>query len=439
MLVNPWVYDFKFHDFWVKPYGLLKISTLLKSAGFEIDFIDCLDRLAAYSPEEFKKSDSYGKGAYYCEEVEKPQQYKRVPRKYKRYGIPVENFKKELENMKRPDIILVTSGVTYTYDGVRLAADILKDKFQVPIVLGGIYATLCTEHARKHSGADHVWQGAVNNVFLALAGKLARTRIDPKQEAEFNELVPDYSLYKELNSVAVRFTNGCPFSCTYCASKSLYEGFYQRNALNVLNELDSYHKRGIKNIAFYDDALLYKNHYIKGILKEVIKRGYNFVFQPSNGLHAAYIDEEAAALMKQAGFTDIRVSLETTDYFMQKSTGGKVDNEIFKRAVENLKKAGFKGSEIGVYILAGLPGQTAESVLNDVRFVAKLGIKIKPAIYSPIPGTVDFMRIKPDIKAALNNEPLLQNEYYFLTINNDYSWEDNVRIKAEIDSINSAV
>jgi hypothetical protein len=49
------------------------------------------------------------------------------------------------------------------------------------------------------------------------------------------------------------------------------------------------------------------------------------------------------------------------------------------------------------------------------------------------------MRIKPDIKAALNNEPLLQNEYYFLTINNDYSWEDNVRIKAEIDSINSAV
>ena len=143
--------------------------------------------------------------------------------------------------------------------------------------------------------------------------------------------------------------------------------------------------------------------------------------------------------MKQAGFTDIRVSLETTDYSMQKSTGGKVDNEIFKRAVENLKKAGFKGSEIGVYILAGLPGQTAESVLNDVRFVAKLGIKIKPAIYSPIPGTVDFMRIKPDIKAALNNEPLLQNEYYFLTINNDYSWEDNVRIKAEIDSINSAV
>jgi radical SAM superfamily enzyme YgiQ (UPF0313 family) len=341
--------------------------------------------------------------------------------------------------MKRPDIILVTSGVTYTYDGVRLAADILKDKFQVPIVLGGIYATLCTEHASRHSGADHVWQGAINNVFLAFAGKLARTRIEAQPEKKFDELVPDYSLYKKLNSVAVKFTNGCPFSCTYCAAKSLYKGFYQRASQNVLKELDSYHKRSIKNIAFYDDALLYKNHYIKEILKEIIKQGYNFVFQPSNGLHAAYIDEEAAALMKRAGFTDIRVSLETTDFSMQKSTGGKVDNAIFKRAVENLKKAGFKGSEIGVYILAGLPGQTAESVLNDVRFAAKLGIKIKPAIYSPIPGTVDFMRIKPDIKAALNNEPLLQNEYYFLTINNDYSWDDNIRIKKEIDAINSCV
>jgi hypothetical protein len=40
LLVNPWVYDFKFHDFWVKPYGLLKISTMQKSAVIEIDFID---------------------------------------------------------------------------------------------------------------------------------------------------------------------------------------------------------------------------------------------------------------------------------------------------------------------------------------------------------------------------------------------------------------
>ncbi len=439
LLVNPWVNDFKFHDFWVKPYGLLKISTLLKSMGFEIDFIDCMDRFSPEAPEEFKKSDEYGKGAYYSEEVEKSEQYRRVPRKYKRYGIPVENFRKKLEELKKPDIILVTSGITYTYEGTRLAIGILKEKFTSPLILGGIYATLCAEHARKNSGADIVWQGAVNNTFIMTLGKILHSRFEPKKEADFNELIPDYSLYGDLRSVAVKFTNGCPFSCTYCAAKSLYDGFYQRDREKVLNELDSYHRRGIKNIAFYDDALLYKNHYIKGILKEVIKRNYNFVFQASNGLHAAYIDEEAALLMKQAGFTDIRVSLETTDYSMQRATGGKVDNDIFKRAVANLKKSGFNGSEIGVYILAGLPGQTAESVLNDVAYVEKLGIKIKPAIYSPIPGTADFMRIKPEFKAALNREPLLQNEYYFMAINPDYSWEANLKVKAEIDRINSLI
>ncbi len=439
LLVNPWVYDFKFHDFWVKPYGLLKIATLLKSLGFELDFIDCMDRFSPESPEEFRKSDGYGKGAYYSEEVEKPEQYKRVPRKYKRYGIPVENFCKKLDALKKPDIILVTSGITYTYEGTRHAIGMLKEKFSSPLVLGGIYATLCAEHARKNSGADHVWQGAVNDTFIMTLGKFMRTRIEPKHAVDYNELIPDYSMYDDLRSVAVKFTNGCPFSCSYCAAKSLYDGFYQRDPAKVLEEIDSYHRRGIKNIAFYDDALLYKNHYIKAILKEIIKRNYGFVFQASNGLHAAYIDEETAALMKRSGFTDIRVSLETTDYSMQKSTGGKVDNDIFKKAVENLKKAGFKGSEIGVYILAGLPGQTAGSVMNDVAYVEKLGIKIKPAIYSPIPGTVDFMRIKPEFRADLNREPLLQNEFYFMAINPDYSWDANMKVKAEIDRINGEI
>jgi radical SAM superfamily enzyme YgiQ (UPF0313 family) len=30
---------------------------------------------------------------------------------------------------------------------------------KVPIVLGGVYATLCTDHANRHSGADVVISG----------------------------------------------------------------------------------------------------------------------------------------------------------------------------------------------------------------------------------------------------------------------------------------
>ncbi|MCE5300274.1 MAG: radical SAM protein [Spirochaetia bacterium] len=440
LLVNPWVYDFKCHDFWIKPYGLLRIAALLKNNGLKVTLIDCMDRLDPDAPEEFKKSDSYGIGAYYSEEIQKIGAYERVPRKYKRYGLPVDVFHKKLDALnQKPDIIFMTSGMTYTYEGVQLASRILKERYNAPQVLGGIYATLCREHAQRFTAANYIWTGDINNYFLMMVNRAAGVRIDSMEDREFNELVPDYSLYPKLDSVAVKFTKGCPYSCSYCAIKSFCEGYYQRDPQAILKELDTYKERGIKNIAFYDDALLYKNVFIKGILKEAIKRGYGFNFHTPNGLHAAYLDAETARLMKEAGFADVRVSLESSDYAIQKQTGNKVSNEAFRTAVDNLRKAGFEDNDIGVYILAGIPGQTFASVMKDVEYLKKMNLKIKIANYSPIPGTVDFLKIKPEFKAELMREPQMQNELYFMQLNSDYDRVAHLKVKAEIDGHNNTI
>lgn len=437
LLVNPWIYDFKCHDFWVKPYGLLCIASMLKNNGFKANLIDCLDRhdpdMAPYGT----KDRQYGTGEFHNEELAKPDPYKKVPRKYKRYGFPVDIFKRKLSEAETPDIILVASGVTYSYEGVFLAIDMLSERFpSAKIILGGIYATLCTQHAVKHSKASHVWKGDINNMFIKMVGQYAGAKMNDMSEKEIREMVPDYSFYRELPYTAVKLTAGCPFNCTYCGIKQFCEGFFQREEKNILRELETYNSMGIRNIAFYDDALLYKNYFLKGLLRETIKRGYEFVFHASNGLHAAYLDAEIAGLMKQAGFVEPRVSLETTDYELQKSTGKKVTGEVFENAVGNLRKAGYHDSEIGVYILAGLPGQDEDSVMEDVEYLKDMNLKIKPAVYSPIPGTIEFMKLRPDLRAALTLEPLLQNEYYFLNVNPFYNWETNLRVKAVIDEHN---
>jgi radical SAM superfamily enzyme YgiQ (UPF0313 family) len=437
LLVNPWTYDFKSHDFWVKPYGLLRISTFLKNNGFEVDLIDCMDRhdpdMAPYKT----KDRQFGTGEFYHEDLAKPEPYKRVPRKYKRYGFPVDIFKKKLDGLKIPDIILVTSGVSYSFEGVLLAMDLITDRFQsVKTILGGIYATLCPGHAQKHSKANLVWQGDINNLFIKALNQYTRSSIEQVPDAKFKELPPDYSFYPTTPYAAVKFTQGCPFNCTYCAIKQLCPSYYQREPAGIIKELEGYKAAGKKSIAFYDDALLYKNFFIKGVLKEIMKKGMKFVFHASNGLHASYIDAEAAMLMKQAGFVEPRVSLETTDYELQKSTGNKTTTEAFEKAINHLRKAGFRDSEIGVYILAGLPGQDEESVMADVEYLKDMNLKIKPAVYSPIPGTMEFMKLRPDLRAALNLDPLKQNEYYFLTVNTQYNWEANLRVKAAIDEHN---
>ena len=71
--------------------------------------------------------------------------------------------------MSRPDLILVTSMMTYWYPGVQETIKILRQHWpDVPLVLGGIYATLCHEHARLTSGADLVFKGPVESNLLKL-------------------------------------------------------------------------------------------------------------------------------------------------------------------------------------------------------------------------------------------------------------------------------
>ena len=51
LLINPWIYDFAAFNLWVEPIGLLSIASILREHGYELDFIDCLDR---YNPELLK-------------------------------------------------------------------------------------------------------------------------------------------------------------------------------------------------------------------------------------------------------------------------------------------------------------------------------------------------------------------------------------------------
>jgi hypothetical protein len=159
ILINPWVYDFAAYDLWAKPLGLLYLAGQLRAMGFKVHLIDCLD---IYNP-LMEKTDyvkkpvrrQFGTGKFWKQSVPKPSQLSSIPRSYSRYGITPQIFIKELKNVKRPVAILITSLMTYWYPGVFEAIHLVKDIHpDVPVILGGIYATLCPEHARNYSNAD---------------------------------------------------------------------------------------------------------------------------------------------------------------------------------------------------------------------------------------------------------------------------------------------
>lgn len=458
LLINPWIYDFKAYDLWLKPLGLLYLADFLFKSGHNIDFIDCLrDFLASDLPctraervvqgtARLRKidlplpagervgvrGDSYGTGKYYYEEIEKPAVYKEIPRKYKRYGLPIDVFKEKLKTIEKPEIVLITCTMTYWYKGAFEAIKIVKEFFpDAPVVLGGIYANLCYEHAKKYSGADIIGsrvklQGARKEL-KDVGADLCVRPISVKALKEHGKITtklliknyrPAYYLYPNLEYACVLTSTGCPYNCTYCASKYLHEKFYQRNPDDAADEICGYAESGIKNIAFYDDALLFnKENHIDKILDKIIEKKIEINFHTPNGIHARFIDKNLAQLLKKSGFKTIRLGFETQDPSLQDKIGGKTTNKELGSAAKNLFDAGFKKDEVGAYIMIGMPGQNYDEVLKTVKFAKNLGIKIKLTQFSPIPHTKLGDEMLEEYCAAegqAQDLPLLHNNTYWL-------------------------
>lgn len=433
LLVNPWIVDFKAFDLWLKPLGLLYLSSILKRNGYRVDLIDCMDR--NHPSVRFRKKIRQDKtGKFERVVIEKPAPYKKIPRRYKRYGIPIESFKKDLDRIPRPDVILVTSIMTYWYPGVHLAIKILKERFPgVPVFLGGIYATLCSDFATKNSGADFVFKSSNLKDFLGKAGEItgALPTFVPTDSTQFPR--PDFTSYTHLDYGCVMTSAGCPYSCTYCASKKLQEKFIKRDPQDVVDEIVCLaKKKNVEHFAFYDDALLVDpDKHIIPILERLTRPGKGFKFHTPNGLHASFINRDLAELMKKSGFQTVRLSLETVSEKTLSATGAKVNPSDVEWAVENLLGVGFTPRHVAIYVMMGIPGQTPDEVERTLDFTFGLGVQSRLSVYSPVPGTPDFEKVKSVFPGNLR-DPLYHNNTYHRYVGNwaDYKTQKQLRDKA---------
>ncbi|MFH1226453.1 MAG: radical SAM protein [Planctomycetota bacterium] len=403
LLVNPWIHDFTAYDLWMKPLGLLYLGGFLEQHGYPISLIDCL-------AEGMESPGPYNCGHFRSQEIAKPACFSKIPRKYKRYGITPAELAGRLKALPiEPDLVLVTSMMTYWYTGVYETIAVIREAYpKSPIALGGVYATLCAEHARRNSRADYVITGPGEEQVLDLASKL---RINTVSRTKHSESYPAYHLYPGLKSAAMITSRGCPFRCSYCASSELNNGYRRREPRQVIDEINYYvSDLGVEDIAFYDDALLFDSRkHIEPIIDGIISRGLSQKarFHTPNGLHISLINRQLAGKLYRAGFKTIGLGFESVS--RQEDSSCKTAPADLPRTLDYLYQAGFKPADIGVYVLMGLPGQMLEEVDQSIEFVHKSGGIIKMAQYAPVPGTPDFIKAAKE-QPQITAEPLLHNK-----------------------------
>ncbi|MGA1980059.1 MAG: B12-binding domain-containing radical SAM protein [Sedimentisphaerales bacterium] len=403
LLLNPPIYDFATYDFWLKPYGMLSIAGYLRNKA---DFIlfDYLDRLHPFmAGQKELQFDEWGRGRFYCEQVTSPPCLIQIPRYFRRFGLPRSMFQHFLAKQQPCDFILVQTMMTYWYPGVQeIIEDIRQFWPKAKIILGGNYVTLCYNHAQK-LGADFLVRDAD---LQPLWGYLNITP-DLKQPAL-------WEVYEKLNVGVLKLSDGCPFNCTYCSVPKVYSKFSARPMEHSLTELQLLARRGVKNIAFYDDALLFDAEKVLiPFLEEGLKYEIKVNFHTPNAINARFITSELAKLMVQAGFKTFYLGFESASTEWQQRTGSKVFSDELVQAVKHLFAAGAEPTNITAYQILGHPHGNIQELEKSMRFANSLGIRGMLADFSPIPGTPDgeYCRKWVDM-----DEPLFHNKTAFPNI-----------------------
>jgi len=349
----------------------------------------------------------------------------------------------------KPDVIGLSVLNFDAPQGHLLAKRIKEEWPQVPVVMGGPYASAKSEAILDDEAVDILVLGEGEETFSELIDALdddrpiddvrgiifrkdripIRTvprpfidRLDHYQ-VDWETLHPTnyfsfwqrtaQNLVQHSSRVAPIFTSrGCPFGCIFCHN-IFGRKFRARSPENVIGEVEYLvNKYGIREFEISDDSFNLDMDRAKAIARFIIERGLKLRMAFSNGLRVDRMDEELLGLLKKAGTFRITYAVESASPRVQKLIG---KNLNLKRAQETITLTAARGIITTGFFILGFPGETAEEMKMTVDYAVNSDLHISSFFYlCPFPGT-PLAESYPELANQVRNQHI--EDYSKITIN----------------------
>jgi hypothetical protein len=223
------------------------------------------------------------------------------------------------EPKNAPDEIWITSSFTYWSEFVHASSRYYRNLFpKAKVRVGGIYATLMPEEARKGTS------GQVHKGTYGPAESWCRTH------------GVDYSIVgNNIDFQIVHGMRGCFRKCQFCGVWKLEPK--EKFDSSISDKICKNH------VIFYDNNFL-RNPHIKRILTELAEiriNGRPVKYESQSGFDGRILSEEIAELLHRARFVNPRIAWDNSFDDWPK----------IKKQIELLEKAGYKSKDIYVFML----------------------------------------------------------------------------------------
>jgi radical SAM superfamily enzyme YgiQ (UPF0313 family) len=297
------------------------------------------------------------------------------------------------------------------------------------VVMGGIHATIFPDEpiemgadAVVTGGGDVVWGSLIRD---AISGNLKKQynggQVPGEQllEARWDLMDPRRYMFASVQTVA-----GCPENCSFC-SVWVTDGRRPRQRLTdkIISEVNTLYRMGFRYLIFADDNF---NPATTGRIERETSPARRKELETVREQRLQFFEEYSKAIPKDIyGFTQmtsevvsdpeylkamhdqmrIRAALIGVESFSAEGlkSANKQWNPVGQKMVETIRAIQNNGIFVLSSIICGLESDEVQSIENMREFAKDSGSLLAQfTLYSPFPGTVDFLEMMQDFKNRQN-------------------------------------
>jgi len=403
----------------VQYLGISSISAFLKKAGHDVIFFDTA-RYASNKDAESQNCFKDNKSRINLE-FKHIQNKEAMPVKR-----PIEllliDLSKEIIN-RRLDIVGFSSfsdDWPFTLFLIRKIRSLLRN---VPIIVGGVHATVSPEQVIKHPEVDMVCLGegeapivellncidngriklSIKNLWLKHKGKIYRNSIRDLLQFNSDFPMPDWSLYNDINFYypfegklfrrgSISVGRGCPYYCKFCINSFLRHIYAKEKNLLRFKPIEYFirevsylkNKYRLEFIRFWDESFLaLPQRYLLELAKVYKKEiGLPFTIETT----AQTVNHRNAKLLVEMGCLSVSIGVETSNENLRTKILNKpIANEVYDRCFKIATEYGLRKVANFMFFL---PHQSIADMWQDVYMCKKWKINHASArFFYPYAGT----------------------------------------------------
>jgi radical SAM superfamily enzyme YgiQ (UPF0313 family) len=290
-------------------------------------------------------------------------------------------------------------GISSMGHGVLRSIDIAKEfkKRGKTVILGGYMVSIMAEEAAKY--CDAVVVGDAELVWNELLqdyenGSLKKVYEKNLEKGTLSTPLPRFDLiiHKNIGDfLPVQAGRGCPNTCSFCSVACLYKGHYIKKPLEeVVRDIKQVKELGFKKFLLLDDNIFSDRKYLHDLLKEIKSLNMEWMSQCDIRIGK---ESELLKELADSGCTTLSFGLESIS---RESLEGMNKNwanpEKYPELIANIQSHGI---DVSTEMVVGGEGDTLESIKMTKDFIEENKISV-PRFYilTPIPGTKFFKEIE---------------------------------------------